>query len=398
MTAVVIQEMTGLQMPPQALAAPFANPDPALVESIIADIYHAAGGTKPWSAALNRADAALGSVGAHMVGVNAGTGAVVFSHASDNVSSETELNYVRTYNDVDPRKAYLLTYEPGEWFYDQDVFEDSIAVSNTYYRDFLIPAGGRHTATVKLLDSDGEITMLGFVAGEDGVTASRRALLHAITFHLREAAVIYQARRKLTKAAFAGAELLNRITRPALLLSVEGKVSHMNPASRQYLADGNVLLLSNDRLIAFDARSDDALSQAIRSMVDELPRGNSQPRRVVRLCTRTGPEPVAVSLTAFAPQASMYTFGMEPQLLLLVHTSTPAGLPDLQLWEAAYDLTPAQSRVALEVYQGKSIQEGAWILQIAQSTFKTHLRDVFQKTSTRGQAKLVSLLAGMQGI
>lgn len=369
-----------------------------LVENIIADIYHAAGGTKTWSAALTGTDAALGLLGAHMVGVTASTGAVVFSHASDNVSSEIELNYVRTYNDVDPRKTYLLASKPGDWFYDQDVFDKGMAISSPFYRDFIIPSGGRHTATVKLLEQDGEITLLGFVAGNEGLAANQRALLHAITFHLREAAVIYQARRKLITAAFAGAELLNRITRPALLLSNDRQISHMNPAGRQYLADGDALLVSNDRLIAFNTKSDDALSQAFQSMVDELPHGNAQPRRVVRLHTRSCSEPVAVSLTAFAPQASMYTFGMEPQVLLLVHKPTPAGLPDLQLWEAVYDFTPAQSRVALEVYQGKSIREGALALNIAQPTFKTHLRDVFRKTDSRGQAKLVSLLAGLQGI
>jgi DNA-binding CsgD family transcriptional regulator len=398
MVAVLMQDLKGFPMPPPALTEPSAHPDPALVESIVADIYHAAGGTKPWSAALNRANTALGLVGAHMVGVTASTGAVVFSHASDNIASDIELNYVRTYNDLDPRKAYLLASQPGDWFYDQDVFDDGMALSSPFYRDFLIPGGGRHSATVKLLDSEGEITLLGFVAGNDGLTASRRTMLRAITFHLREAAVIYQARRKLTRLAFAGAELLNRLTRPALLLSVGRNISHMNPAGRQYLGGGEALLLSNDRLIAFDPKSDDALSQAFQSMVEELPQGNAQLRRVVRLRTRTRPEPIAVSLTAFAPQASMYTFGMEPQVLLLVHDSTTAALPDLHLWEAVYDFTPAQSRVALEVYLGKSISQGAQALQIAQSTFKTHLRDVFNKTGMHGQTKLVSLLAGMQGI
>jgi DNA-binding CsgD family transcriptional regulator len=398
MDADFMQDLRRFHMQPPALKEPSAKPDPALVESIVADIYHAAGGTKPWSTALNRADAALGLLGAHMVGVTASTGAVVFSHASDNVASDIELNYVRTYNDLDPRKAYLLASQPGDWFYDQDVFDSGVALFNPYYRDFLIPAGGRHTATVKLLDREGEITLLGFVSGNDGLTENRRALLHAITFHLREAAVIYQARRKLTRLAFAGAELLNRLTRPALLLSIDRKISHMNPAGRQYLGDGEALLLSNDRLIAFDPKSDDALSQAFQSMVEDLPQGNAQPRRVVRLRTRSRPDPIAISLTAFVPQASMYTFGMEPQVMLLVHTSTTAGLPDLQLWEAAYDFTPAQSRVALEVYQGRSISQGAQALQIAQTTFKTHLRDVFNKTGTHGQAKLVSLLAGIQGI
>ena len=175
-----------------------------------------------------------------------------------------------------------------------------------------LATGVRFSAIVKLLDREGELTLLGFVSslGDDGFTAARKAYLQSITFHLREAAVLYQAHRKLKAVAFAGAELLNRITRPALLLSVDRKVTHANPAGQQYLADGEALLLSNDRLIAFDAKSDKALCEAFEAMVDELPQGNAQPRRVIRLRDRGVPQATAVSLTAFVPQASMYTFGM----------------------------------------------------------------------------------------
>lgn len=368
-----------------------------VMENIIADIYHAAGGTKTWSDALTRATLALDLPGAQMVGIALSTGAIIFSHISENAPPEVELDYVRTYHEVDPRIAHLMKRNEGEWFYDQDEFDKSMAVSCGYYRDYLIPSGGRYTATVKLLQRDGELTLLGFVSSlrADGFTAKRKAMLHSIGFHLCEAAMIYHERRKLTEKAFVGAELLNRLDRPALLLSIERKISHMNTAGRKYLADGSALLLSNDRLIALDAKSDWTLSQAYDSMVEELPLGNAQPRRVVRLRAGDSPTPVAVSLTAFAPQASMYTFGMAPQILLLVHTQSHGRLPDLLLWEALYDLTPAQSRATREVYLGKSIREGALSLQIAQTTFKTHLRDVFRKTGTLGQAQLISLLAAI---
>ena len=85
-------------------------------------------------------------------------------------------------------------------------------------------------------------------------------------------------------------------------------------------------------------------------------------------------------------------------MLLLVHAPAQREQPDLLLWEALHDFTPAQSRVAQEVYQGKSISEGAQSLQISEATFKTHLSEVFRKTGVRGQAKLVSLLATLQGL
>ena len=66
------------------------------------------------------------------------------------------------------------------------------------------------------------------------------------------------------------------------------------------------------------------------------------------------------------------------------------------LWEAAFNLTPAQSRVALEIFQGCSTQEAARSLQIAQTTVKSHLKEVYWKTGTARQSQLISALAALQ--
>ena len=70
--------------------------------------------------------------------------------------------------------------------------------------------------------------------------------------------------------------------------------------------------------------------------------------------------------------------------------------PDVLLWEAAFDLTPAQSRVALEVFKGHAVGETAQSLHIADTTVKSHLRELFAKTGTRRQSQLVLALAALQ--
>ena len=58
------------------------------MHEIIADIYHAAAGSKPWGDVLTRITQELDLKGSQAVGVSTGNGAVLFSHASAGVPSD----------------------------------------------------------------------------------------------------------------------------------------------------------------------------------------------------------------------------------------------------------------------------------------------------------------------
>ena len=368
------------------------------MEEIIADIYHAGAGTKPWSDVLTRITQELELKGSQAVGVCTGNGAVLFSHASAGVPTETELEYVRTYHCVDPRIPLLLKSNAGDWLYDQDVFDASMATTSPYYRDLLIPYGARYSASTKLFDRDGEVVLIAFLShlGMPGFSAQHRETLRSLTFHLREAATIYQQTRKLTTAAFAGTELLHRMRRPALLLGTDRGVTFMNEKARHFLADNNALLLSRDRLTALDKQTNDELAIASKTIVRDIPQRGALKRHIIRLASSHGKATAALSLTAFVPSQSMYAFGTEAQVLVLIHERAIHLAPDILLWEAAFNLTPAQSRVALEIFQGRSTLEAAESLQIAQTTVKSHLKEVYWKTATGRQSQLISALASLQ--
>ena len=202
--------------------------------------------------------------------------------------------------------------------------------------------------------------------------------------------------RKLTTAAFAGAELLHRMPRPAMLLGTDRSVTVLNDLARQYLSDRGALLLARDRLTAFDKDTDEELVTVFQEIVEDIEMGGVPKRRIFRLGGPRSDYGTALSLTTFVPSESMYAFGTQPQVLMIVHEHSVQAVPDVLLWEAAFDLTPSQSRVALEIYLGHSIKEAAASLQIAPTTVKSHLKELFAKTGTRRQTQLLLALANFQ--
>jgi DNA-binding CsgD family transcriptional regulator len=65
----------------------------------------------------------------------------------------------------------------------------------------------------------------------------------------------------------------------------------------------------------------------------------------------------------------------------------------LQTISDLYDLTPAERRVLIAIVEVGGVPDVAPALGISEATVKTHLRRLFEKTSTRRQADLVKLLA-----
>ena len=373
------------------------------MHEIISDIYHAAAGTKSWAVVLTRITRDLDLLGCQMIGVSTVRGAVLFSFASDDAPSGIELEYIRKYHALDPRVPMVLGRETGEWVYDQDVFDLEILTTSSYYADLLIPYGGQYSASVKLVGGDDETVFLACMSkyGDVGFTSHHRQYIEALAFHLREGAGLYQRTRRLTTSAMAGTEMLHRIPRPAMLLGPDRTMHFMNEAAKRFIDGAGILFLAGDRLAALHGASDNELAITFQSIGEdiksELVLGGLPKRRTLRLGRRQGPAAAVLSLTPFAPTQSMYAFGTKPLVLTQVHVPRAQTAPDILLWEAAFNLTPAQARVGLALYQGKTIAQAAAELQIAQTTFKSHLKELFGKTETTGQVQLVAVLGTLQG-
>lgn len=383
------------------------------MDETIAAIYQAGACTGSWGDALTRINNDLGMLASQIIGVSKAQGSIVFSDRAGG-TSDAELAYIRQFHAVDPRVPVLLGRPAGTWLYDQDDLDIKKTHANALYSDLFLHMGASCTASIKLYENEEELHLLGILAPTGGITFEQRHrdYLDTISFHLREAGAIYQTTRQRLTQAFAGSELLQRMDRPALLLTLERGVSFANERAKTYLFEHNAFLLVRDRLVAQDRRTDEALDEAVKAITRDVEAGVLPQRRVVRLAEPVSPRAVqgsgrpaaqpahpstaAISLTAFVPSASMFAFGTQVQILLIVHSTAEPRAPDTLLWEAAFDLTPAQSRVAREIFSGGSVKQIAAALRVGQTTVKSHLSELFLKTGTKRQSDLLIALARLQ--
>jgi DNA-binding CsgD family transcriptional regulator len=83
----------------------------------------------------------------------------------------------------------------------------------------------------------------------------------------------------------------------------------------------------------------------------------------------------------------------EPEAVAGVFVSAPLDEKDVsEAMAAAYGLTPAETRLVEALLAGRNL-ETAVALDIAVTTAKTHLDNIFQKTGVNRQAELMRLAA-----
>ena len=70
-------------------------------------------------------------------------------------------------------------------------------------------------------------------------------------------------------------------------------------------------------------------------------------------------------------------------------------MPAVAALAALYELTPTEARVLVAIASGKNRAAAAVALGIADSTVKTHLTRIFEKTGTSEQSELAKLVASL---
>jgi DNA-binding CsgD family transcriptional regulator/PAS domain-containing protein len=264
-----------------------------------------------------------------------------------------------------------------------------------FYREWAEPQGWVDAASVVFEKSIGGCSYLSVVRNEENgmVDDEMRRRLALIVPHVRRAVSIGKAIdfKQAETATFT--DILDGLNAGVLLLDAGGRIVHANAAGNDMLDAGDCLRSSGGRLVAADAHVDLALRETVAAA------GNGD--------TEIGVKGIALPLTA--RDGDRYVVHVLPLMSGARHRACAphTAVAALFVSKAAlqcpspgtiigktYKLTPAELRVMLGIVEIGGVPEVAAALGVADTTVKTHLSRLFEKTGTGRQADLVKLVAG----
>ena len=374
----------------------------AAYDGIVSGIYRAAAGLGEWRVPLESITREFGLWGTQVIGIDKRSKTLAFS-VEGGASPEAALDYLRGYHPLNPRLLPAMQLGPGQWMHCHEHFDEAYVASSAFYQDFLIPYGGRYLSGTKLVDDDHHLVMLGAMRGNGAQPLNREEIesLTRIRGHMIEAMSTYLHLRTTYAQAGVGKQLLDEFRYPAVLVDPYRAIVYQNRSAEELLGRSAVLISRGNLLCCKGAADDTNLLEALRSLDLSSPSGAtaSAPQRrdraFVRLARGVDGRGMALFLSAIRPEEVMQSFGHTSLALLVLHEPSVERRFDPFIIGEIFGLTPAESRVAMRLAQGKSVEQIALESSVLPSTIRSQLKSIFAKTSTGRQSEVVSLLAGL---
>ncbi len=218
-----------------------------------------------------------------------------------------------------------------------------------------------------------------------------RRRMRLLAPHFRRAVTIGKVIDRHQAEAATLSDTLDGLAAAMFLVDADARILHANASAHAVLSAGTVLRRCTGRLAFLDASVEQSLRKTFAAVGDRAigARGIAVP-----LNARDGEQWLVhvLPLTSGMRRAAGDRYAATAAVFLRRATlDLPAPVETIG---GLYGLTPAELRVLAAIVDIGGVPEVAPALGISETTVKTHLRHVFDKTGVTRQADLVKLIAG----
>ena len=366
-----------------------------LLSGLIGDIYDAALDPSLWTDVVGKAGQFVGGLGATLFSKDAVNRSGNVYYESGGISDAFRRLYFDKYAKLDPATTCQFFAELEQPIATADLMPYEEFLETRFYKEWARPQGLVDFVTALLDKSVTSAAFFGVFRHErDGVADDEtRRRMRLIVPHIRRAVLVGKLIDLKQAEAATLADTLDGLSAGMCLVDADGRIVHANAACHVILGARDFLSVNGGRLVAGDAEVD----QTLRELFAAAGGGDTAigvQGIALPLKARDGEGYVAHVLPLTSGARRRAGIGTTAVAALFVHKTALAILSPPEIIARHFKLTPAELRVLLAIVEVGGVPEVAEALGTAESTVKTHLGRLFEKTGTGRQADLVKIVAG----
>lgn len=277
----------------------------------------------------------------------------------------------------------------GEIYHDHDVFGAETLRNSRVWQEWMRPQDMYGGMACRLAKNGQAFWFFDVQRGrrQEGFDAEDIALLDKLYPVLRR---VIELRRHIGRVIIQRDEArsaLDRIAMGIAILDQDMRITYANEGADEILSDPESALgLRQGRLYARQP----ADQRQLRQLVEGALRSAQDPLAPTQASMILHGEDGSHSLSACAMPAPPSPNSTGKVLIALRRLETATNL--VACARQLFDLTDTEAKFASALASGSSLTEAAEAQGVRISTARTHLARIFQKTNTRQQSQLVSLL------
>ncbi|MCE2657931.1 MAG: LuxR C-terminal-related transcriptional regulator [Rubrivivax sp.] len=273
-----------------------------------------------------------------------------------------------------------------------DLLSETDWRASQYYRDWCAPRGVFHVMAVDIGTRDGGI--YGFritrPEGSADFSPAEQALCKRLLPHLKRALNLHLAVNQDRKVNTLYSQAMAHLMVGVIVLDERGEVMECNPMARAIVDLNDGLRIVGNQVEATYANDNRKLQQMIRGAL--APRATTQVSMVEAMAASRPSGKVSWGLVVQSMEPDQWTEGKHrPSVAVFVRDAEGKAHPPVKLAQQLFQLTPAETSLAIQLANGLSLEEAAEALNIRRNTARAHLRSIFSKTGVRRQTELVRI-------
>jgi DNA-binding CsgD family transcriptional regulator len=365
------------------------------LSALIGDVYDAALDPALWLDVLAKSARFVGGFTAALFFKDAARKSGNLFYEAGRIDPHYRRLYFDSYVKLDPLTTGQALADIEQPVAVSDVMPYDEFLETRFYKEWSRPQQLVDCLTAVLEKSATGAALFGvFRHEQDGPADDEmRRRMRLIVPHIRRAALIGRVIDLKQTEAATFADTFNDISAGMFLVDASGRIVHANASGHAMLAQGSLLRVLGGKLVPNDAGAEQALNE-VYVMAERGDAAVGVKGIAVPLMALDGERHVAhvLPLTSGARRRAGTSYAAAAAVFVqkaALDTPSPQ-----EVIGKLYKLTPTELRVLLAIVQVGGVPEVAATLGIAESTVRTHLHRLFEKTGAKRQADLIKLMAG----
>lgn len=343
----------------------------------------------PWNTFLDRLKDALSSKYAtfilrppsqHVDGLS-----ITTAGSSEEVTSAYHQHFYRLdpFVDLPNRKVVSLTefVSVNEW------------LKSDFYKSFMEPTDVFYVLGADINTPDGAQCRIRISRGrsDPAFDQADKDLLTLLLPHLERAVILHMRLNRMESERDLYAGAVDQMAVGTILLDSDGKVLQMNRVAEQLVQEKDGVKLVAEGLQVGTPRDGQQFRQLVKQALLSQKSGNPSVAEAMRVQRPSGRADLGIVVRSVPP--GEWSEGKQcPAVAIFIGDPEQESRAPQEIVRALFDLTPAETQLALLLANGLTLDEASDELGISRNTARAHLRSTFSKTGVTRQTMLVRLI------
>ncbi|MBR8134341.1 helix-turn-helix transcriptional regulator [Burkholderia cenocepacia] len=266
--------------------------------------------------------------------------------------------------------------------------------SSAMYAEFLKPLDVGHLMGADLRTHDGVECRFRVCRShrDHAFSATDKAVCNALLPHLKRAVRLHAKFGMVESERTLYASTIDRMLVGTAILDERGAIMKTNSVADEIFAECDGLRVRGGALEASYPLEDRKLQKLIRQVLAERTGSTPSVAHAIAVPRPSGKPRLGVLIRAVPLSEWSEDNPRRPACAIFIRDAERKSQASHEIVRKLFDLTPAETALALALVNGQTLEEAADELAISKNTARSHLRAIFSKTGVTRQATLVRLL------